>query len=402
MTKAGFGYTVALLSLSCPLAVLANEVSTSTRSRSPQAVSRQSRTLTPSGQNAGRVTPRDTLDVSHSVVPVAPSQRTVTSVSPRPSPAATGDAFGGLTALLSLQEHPEQSTHTSPQWGTVLTDIARRLPMDARYQDVYRRYIASSDLVTAGHEWTHFLNEHLGLRSGAGRSAYYLLDGRYATLSDPRGLQGTVPHVPASLRGDLYNLYLVENGGNAQVDPLYLLDEWVAYANDVTVAVDQLDHGKPLNPFNLRAIQPGTAGNVLEFMFYGCAVGMAVKQYDPAYYAGPEGRKLRAFIAWNVQRSLDIHAKGVLRSELSSGDARNDALLRSFRTSADTAEMRAWVRSDLGGALAHVLAGMTPPGSGLSSAGAGDTPFAAVFPLDPSGSNAESRTAASPQRLVRR
>src|SRR5205814_1315746 len=112
-------------------------------------------------------------------------------------------------------------------------------------------------------------NEVLTLKAGVNKSAYYLLDGRYVTLADPEGLRGFLPHIPASLRGELYDLYLVENGGNARVDPLYLFDEWSAYTNDVTLAVDQLGAGKPLNTAHRGAVQPHTAGNVLEFMFYG-------------------------------------------------------------------------------------------------------------------------------------
>jgi hypothetical protein len=255
----------------------------------------------------------------------------------------------------SLRAYPEQNSKSDGNWGRVLTDIARHLPEKSRYQDAYRRYMEAGDLVTAGHEWTHFLNEYLSLQCGSGVSAYYVLDNHYLTLSDPEGLRGKVPDVPASLRGQLYQLYLVQNGGNARVDPLYLFDEWSAYLNDVTLAVDQLESGKPLNPFNHQAIQPQTAANVLEFMFYGCAVGMAVKQYDPAYYASEPGRKLRAFVAYNAQRSIQVYRKALHRDELSGGDDRNVALMRSFRSSGDTADMRAWVKSDLGGDLANTL-----------------------------------------------
>jgi hypothetical protein len=260
-----------------------------------------------------------------------------------------------FSRLLQIQTHPEQTHRSHENWGSVLTDIARRLPTTGTYQDAFIRYTREGDLVTAGHEWTHFLNAYLSSRAGSGKSAFYMLEGRYVTLTIPDGLRGVVPHVPPSLRGVLYDLYLVQNSGNAQVDPLYLLDEWTAYANDVTIAVDQLNRGKPLNPFNPTAIQPEAAGNVLEFMFYGFALGMAVKQYDPAYYQSYEGRRLRDFIALTAYRSLDIHAKGVRWREINRGDSRNTTLLSHFRNAADTAAMRAWVTSDLGEDLARRL-----------------------------------------------
>ena len=256
-----------------------------------------------------------------------------------------------------LMAFPGQTTRSSREWGTVLTDIARHLPDQERYQDAFRRYIEAGDLVTAGHEWTHFLNEVLTLKAGVNRSAYYLLNGRFMTLTDPEGLRGYLPRIPASLKGELYDLYLVQNGSNAKVDPLYLFDEWSAYTNDVTLAVDQLEEGKPLDSNHRGAVQPHTAGNVIEFMFYGFAVGMAVREHDRAYYNGPEGSKLREFIVLNAERSIGIHEKAMCHSELSKGDQRNEDLIHSFRTSPDTAEMRNFVKRELGGEIADVLLG---------------------------------------------
>jgi len=261
-----------------------------------------------------------------------------------------------------LRHHPEQTVRSSERWGSVLTDIARHLPASARYEDAFQRYTRAGDLVTAGHEWTHFLNEYLSSQSGNDLSAFYVLGSRYFVLSIPRKLLGIVPEVPRTLRGELYDLYLVQNSGNARVDPLYLLDEWTAYSNDVTIAVDQLSEGKSLNPFHPEAIQTMTAGNVLEFTFYGFALGMAVKKHDPAYYASEEGQKLRDFIAFNARRSMEIYGQALQRSELSDGDSRNLTMMRHFRDAADTATMRAWVATDLGEDLAGLL-GLHPRNS---------------------------------------
>jgi hypothetical protein len=259
------------------------------------------------------------------------------------------------TPVSGWRSFPEQSRRSSGQWGSVLTDVARHLPAGGQYDDAYQRYTREGDLVTAGHEWTHFVNAHLCSLTGVGHSAFYVLGGRYFALPIPERLRGIVPHVPASLRGDLYDLYLVQNSSNARVDPLYLFDEWTAYANDVTIAVDQLTHGKPLNPFNLRAIQTMTAGNVLEFTFYGFAVGMAVKKYDPAYYGSLEGQRLREFIAYNARRSMAIYNQALRRPELSRGDIRHTSLMSAFRDSTDAAEIRAWVKSDLDEDLAGLF-----------------------------------------------
>lgn len=256
----------------------------------------------------------------------------------------------------SLKKYPEQNQRSNRNWSPALTDIARHLPAGAEYDGAYRRFTEDYDLVTAGHEWTHYLNAYLCER---GAAAYYLMGNKYITLAVPQKLRGILPDVPASLRGNLYQLYFVQTGlVSSRFDPLYLFNEWTAYANDVTVAIDQLALGKPLNPFMPDATQPNTAGNVLEFTFYGCAVGMAVKKHDPQYYASEAGQKLREFITLNAVRSLEVYRKALKRVELNQDDARNPKLLSDFRRSADTAEIRAWVKADLDKDLANALLGV--------------------------------------------
>ena len=254
-----------------------------------------------------------------------------------------------------LKRFPEQNQRSSRNWSPALTDIARHLPAGAEYQEAYRRFTQEEDFVTAGHEWTHYLNDYL---RGNDKTGYYLMGNKFMTLADPKKMFGIVPDVPVSLRGKLYKLYLVQNRESAQFDPLYLFNEWTAYANDVTVAVDQLAEGKPLNPFRPDATQPYTAGNVLEFTFYGCAVGMAVKEHDPEYYAGEAGQRLREFITFNALRSLEVYNRALKRQELNQDDTRIPKLLSDFRHSADTAEMRAWVKADLDKDLADTLLGV--------------------------------------------
>ena len=265
----------------------------------------------------------------------------------------------------NLKMYPEQNQRSNKNWGRALTDIARHLPAGAEYDGAYRRFTEDYDLVTAGHEWTHYLNAYLCEHE---TTAYYLMGNKYITLAVPKKLRGILPDVPGCLQGNLYKLYFVTARASARFDPLYLFNEWTAYANDVTVAVDQLAEGKPLNPFMPDATQPYTAGNVLEFTFYGCAVGMAVKKHDPQYYASEAGQKLRDFITFNALRSLEVYGKALKRVELNQDDARNPKLLNDFRRSADTAEMRAWVKADLDTDLANALLGAESP---TDSAGSG-------------------------------
>jgi hypothetical protein len=288
------------------------------------------------------------------------------SVRPAPSPADRKPA----STDLRLGHFPEQNRRSDHNWSPALTDIARHLPAGAEYDEAYRRFTQDFDLVTAGHEWTHFLNAYL---CQTDKTAYYLMDNRYTTLAVPKKLRGHLAEVPDCLRGKLYELYFVTARDNAKIDPLYLFNEWVAYTNDVTVALDQLARGKILDPFMPNATQPLTAGNALEFTYYGCAVGMAVQKYDPEYYAGPAGQQLRAFIAFNALRSLDVYQKALKRIELNQDDTRNPKLLSDFRRSAETAAMRAWIKSELSVDAAGALLGIPSPVKAVADAESGST-----------------------------
>lgn len=252
-------------------------------------------------------------------------------------------AFGIVFCLAT--SFPVQNHRSNPNYGTVLTDIINHLPDTDRYNDAYQRYIKAGDLVTAGHEWTHFINEALTLKAGVNKSAYYLLNDTSQVLSDSTGLRGHVPYVPQSLRGELYDLYFVENRSNADIDPFYLFDEWSAYMNDVTVAVDQLKSKRSLNTTE-PTVQPHTAGNVLEFMFYGFATGMAVQKYDHEYYVSGDGKEMMEFIQSNAVRSMKIYREAIKFGSLNTDDERVGWTDR-FMKNGDCEEMRGWVRNEL-------------------------------------------------------
>lgn len=246
-----------------------------------------------------------------------------------------------------FDDFKSQNDRKNEKWSKPLTDVVNHLPNNDKYNAAYDKYIKDYDFVTSAHEWTHFINEYLSMKSGAGVSGYYLLNDKYVTLEDPEKMKGIIPYVPLNLRGDLYDVYFVQNGSNSRVNPLYLFDEWTAYTNDVIVAVDQLENKLPLNPFTPDATQPRTAGNVLEFTFYGIAVAMAVEESDPGYYKSDEGKKLVKFVKWNAERSIDIFNKAVKFKELNQNDERVKNFINEFKTSTNTQKMREWAERNL-------------------------------------------------------
>jgi hypothetical protein len=338
MKKACLGLSVAILLLYCSTGAFGRGTVAAARDGNSQSV-RAQQNAEPMGNRATAGAAKQFEDASFAKTSVGRS-------------SASGPK--------DLKTYPEQNQRSNRNWSPALTDIARHLPAGAEYDGVYRRFTEDYDLVTAGHEWTHYLNACLCEYE---TTAYYVMGNKYITLPVPKKLRGCLPDIPTCLQGKLYELYFVKARESARFDPLYLLNEWTAYTNDVTVAVDQLAEGKPLNPFVPGETQPDTAGNVLEFTFYGCAVGMAVKKHDPEYYASEAGQKLREFITFNALRSLDVYGKALRREALNQGDSRNPKLLSNFRRSADTAEMREWVKADLDKDLANALLGVEGSGA---------------------------------------
>jgi len=118
-------------------------------------------------------------------------------------------------------------THLEPKRpntiGGVLGDIDSQLPAGHPYKD--------RDKVTWAHEGTHGVNARarnsLGIANG-----YYLLKNRvYPLAAAGVTLRELARAVPSSIRGRLYQLYLVDQQRWWNDNAFYVLDEVTAYTN---------------------------------------------------------------------------------------------------------------------------------------------------------------------------
>lgn len=181
----------------------------------------------------------------------------------------------------------------NPRLGRVLSDIESHLPDGHRY--------AEPDLVGWGHETTHGINSRirntLGRQTGTD-NAVYVLGNRGLILPEPKIRLSMVGRfVPQEFRDDSFQLYLVQQAAHWEFQPLYVLDDWTAYTNGTSVAVEHAEAGRPLDS------QTETVENMLEFCAFAAGLLIAVKQYDPGYQAFEQ---LERFVRWNVLRSLDL------------------------------------------------------------------------------------------------
>lgn len=260
------------------------------------------------------------------------------------APSGDAPAADDPTAGVVWFTWPAQQTKADATWGGVLTDIANHLP--ASYGDTYW----DADAMTAGHETSHGIHAHLRNNetpASIGWNAFYVLGDRAAFVAEPAMRKSAVnAYVPTSLRGSRYDTYLV--GQTAWDDsPLYLFDEWSAYANGAAVAIDQVQHGLYTGQWTDAVMGP------LEFSAYAIATAKAISVVDPTYFAS--NVQFKRFTAWQIQRAMKLYGLGSVMTQF-TWDVQ-DAYLAALRTSADAADLRAFARATWGAAWTQTVLG---------------------------------------------
>jgi len=254
--------------------------------------------------------------------------------------------------------YPAQNSKSGGSWGVALTDIAQHLP--SSYGDTYW----DSDLITAGHETSHGIHAHLRNnfnKTGKKANAFYVLNDRAAIVVEPNIRKSDVaPYIPTSLRGSRYSTYIT---GQVEWDdtPLYVWDEWNAYANGGDVGVDLVKRG--LWKYDWR---DGVAGQ-LEFVVYATAVAMVVQKKDPTYFADYD--QFREFLAWNVNRSMKTFREGAKMDAFKWSD--QDAYYERMKSDPGASTWREFVRSYFGADWANVVVFGADPGGGGGTVDAG-------------------------------
>lgn len=245
--------------------------------------------------------------------------------------------------------YPAQKASSNPRWGTALNDIEQHLP--AQYGTTYR----DSDKVTHGHETSHGIHAHLRNNyndTGRRANAFYVLGDRAALVVEPGIRKSQVAEfIPAGLRGSRFGTYVT---GQQDWDdrPLYLWDEWNAYANGGEVAVDLFQAGL------WDQGQRDAVAGLLEFTVYALAVGLAVERHDPAYFAS--NAQFREFLAFNTERTMALYRKGAAMQPFARAD--DAAYYERLRTGPEGESIRTFAARLFGDAwAAHALFGSPMP-----------------------------------------
>jgi hypothetical protein len=265
------------------------------------------------------------------------------------SPAEVGHASFKATPAPSFLSYPVQKPVTNPgDWGKVLTDIEGHLPASygTQYQD--------SSKLTWGHETTHGINSDIrNYHNSTGQKAngFYVLEDRGVVIVEPPIKKSQVASfIPQSLRGMRFSLYIT--GQTAwDSEPLYIFDEWVAYANGAAVGVDLVQSGLYKEQWT-----DGVAG-ALEFTIYALGLALAVEQLAPQYFA--QNTQFKEFLGWHALRAMGIFRAGKTMTPFTYAD--QDVLYQKLQTGADAAAMRGLLVKLYGQAFANQVLGLAPP-----------------------------------------
>lgn len=123
-----------------------------------------------------------------------------------------------LLVGIALWSYPTKTTYTDPY-----TDIKAHCVQWTKYEDQ----------MTEAHENSHQIHSEIRNRLGDGRNAFYVLENRVVVLSEPPIKLSEVAE--RCIPGKVYKLYLLDSQQWWNDQPLYLLDEMVAYTNGAIV-----------------------------------------------------------------------------------------------------------------------------------------------------------------------
>jgi hypothetical protein len=112
------------------------------------------------------------------------------------------------------------------------------------------RYCTSGDVITDGHETTHYIDARLRKTLKA-QNVYYCLNSTVFHISSPNiTLKQIADNIPKDKRGDVYSLYLVQAQQYRQDEPLYVLEELNGYINGCMVGWDYKIEKRSIDSYN--------------------------------------------------------------------------------------------------------------------------------------------------------
>ena len=168
-----------------------------------------------------------------------------------------------------------------------------------------KRKVTGYSRSTNAHETTHMIHAELRMKNNSSghHNSFYIVNTGAIDFPEPKIKKNDVAkYIPQALRGSRYSTYITK----AQVwndQPLYLVDEWIAYLNGAEVAIEEVETGR------YRGRRYCEGPGVVEFSVYCTALCMAIKDLDKSYWYN-ENIRFKLFVIEQLKRSKEIFEKG--------------------------------------------------------------------------------------------
>jgi hypothetical protein len=201
--------------------------------------------------------------------------------------------------------------------GAVLADLAKHIPpMYGTQYDIPSDCVAWGEALTIGIDShiTNYVNPYAA--KGVAAGGFYVTKDRMAFVLEPATtrLSHVSPMVPASLRGPMFQVNLVDAVADWDATPTFILDEWVVQTNGADVAVE---------------LGKDDVSGAFELTMYALAFGAAVEAHEPL------DAQLVQFLAWHAERAMTLY-RAAAKSP--------SALYAAWQTSADAKPLRNFAR----------------------------------------------------------
>lgn len=170
----------------------------------------------------------------------------------------------------------------------ILGDVESHLKADNPWTN------GNTQIETSVHEGTHGLNSWA--RNGSTKyNGFYVLEDRYIQIWEPAiTISDVKKNIPTSFRGHAYKYNLESwHTKDWENQPLYVIDEWIAYTNGCMYFDEQKELGK-------WSVAPTHAIDLTVFSF-------ALLKSLPKDYEYKD--ELTDFIRWNTKRVLKLVPK---------------------------------------------------------------------------------------------
>ncbi len=281
-----------------------------------------------------------------------PPRPPLPDVEPTPAPPAPGPV-----------PVPPPSPLPNPPPSIAMIDVpavSSRFTGDTLYAEILNRDpnpFTTSDRPTNAHESCHGINARIRNQAGGRNNGFYAFGGKGIVVPEPSfRLSAIRDYIPASVRGNRYQLYLVQQAGDWDDQPLYLCDEWVAYCAGLAVAVEDNKAGR-------LASADWLAGPV-EFAIYALALAQTCNDKDPgAWSAG----KIHSFLAWQLAVAGQHYEAGKDIAAMNFGQ--QFELLDKLRHDDACAKLRTVLATAFPAAVAWMLKSELPTRRGASPLG---------------------------------